>query len=183
MIIVCDVDGTLNNLMQATLDLYNEQYGASYTLDDITAYNLEDCFDLAESKRMKDIFNDPSVWESVKPTRGSQEALQKLISSGHQVYLATDNDPNTYGEKVAWIKQFYPFIDSSKIICIKDKWMLRADIMIEDCLQNLLAKPYYHRILMDSPWNKHVHDDVYDINRCSNWDSIVGVVNKINEKE
>ena len=183
MIIVCDVDGTLNNLMDVTVDMYNAKYDASYTIDDITTYNLEDCFDLSVAKNMKLILNDPNVWDKVKPLHGSQEAIKKLISSGHQVYLATDNNPSTYGEKVAWIEQFYPIVDSSKIICIKDKWMLKADIMIEDCLENLLAKPYYDRILMDCPWNQHVHDDVYGIHRCFNWDSIVGVVNKINEKE
>ena len=183
MIIVCDVDGVLNNLMDVTLDIYNTKYGTSYTTKDVTSYNIEDCFEPEAAERIKDIFCIPGLWKKVKPVNGAQNGLQKLINAGHQVYIATDHNPNTYGEKVAWLKRFFPFIEPSKIICIKDKWMLRADAMIEDNLQALLAKPYYHRILVDHPWNQSTKDYVYDIHRCKNWNEIVNAVNKIDEEE
>ena len=182
-VIFLDVDGVLNNLMETTLDVYNDKYNTAFTLDDITTYNLENCFEPEVAKRMKDIFNSSTIWKQVKPITGAQNSLENLINKGHQVYLATDNCPNTYGDKVTWIKRFFPFIDSSKIICIKDKWILRADIMIEDCLQTLLAKPFYHRVCYDRPWNRDVHDQVYDIHRCSNWSEILDVINKLNEEE
>lgn len=183
MIIACDVDGVLNNLMDVTLEVYNNAYETSYTLDDITTYNLENCFEPEVAERMKAIFDNPAVWKNVKPIEGSQDGLETLINKGHQIYLATNNNPDTYGEKVKWIKRFYPFIEPSKIICIKDKWMLRADVIIEDCLQTLLSKPYFHRVLMDYPWNQSTKDYVYDIHRCFNWHEIVDVINKINEEE
>ena len=45
MIINCDVDGVLNNLMDVTLEVYNKRYGTLYTLKDITNYHLENCFE------------------------------------------------------------------------------------------------------------------------------------------
>ena len=185
MLIVCDVDGVLNNLMEVTLNVYNQKYGTEYSLNDISSYNLENCFDHTTAKRMKQIFCDVKtpIWDKVKPIAGAQDALEQLLSKNHQVYLATDNDPNTYGQKVAWVKRFFPFIDSSKIICIKDKWLLRADIMIEDNIQTLLAKPYYHRICFDYPWNQYNYDEIYGIHRCHNWDDIVDEIEKINEFE
>ena len=185
MIIISDVDGVLNNLMHATLDEYNKKYNGNYSINDITTYNLENCFEPNVARRMKKIFCTTDIWNKVRATDGSFDALQKLINDGHQIYLATDNDPNTYGEKVAWIKRFFPFIDASKIICIKDKWMLRADIMIEDNLQALLAKPYYHRILIDHPWNSayKYKDFAHDIHRCKNWNDVLNAINKITEME
>lgn len=183
MIIAVDVDCVLNNFMDVVLDVYNTKYGTSYTTNDITSYNLEDCFESEVADHMKDIFCIPGLLKKVKPLAGASNALQKLINAGHQVYIATDHNPNTYGEKVTWIKRFFPFIEASKVICIKDKWMLRADIMIEDNLQALLAKPYYHRILMDHPWNQSTKDYVYDIHRCKNWNEIINAVNKIEEEE
>lgn len=183
MIIVTDVDGVLNNLMPVVLDVYNNQYKTSFVLDDIKTYNLENCFAPEVARRMKDIFNSPTIWDKVKPITEAQECLDKLINKGHQVYLVTDNCPDTYDEKVKWIKRFFSFVESSKIVCMRDKWLLRADVIIEDNLQTLLAKPYYHRVLMDHPWNRTVHDDVYDIHRCFSWNEIVGVIDKINEKE
>ena len=64
-----------------------------------------------------------------------------------------------------------------------DKWMLRADVMIEDCYANLIAKPYYDRILLDYPWNQSTKDYVYGIYRVSDWSEILDVVNKLNEEE
>jgi 5'(3')-deoxyribonucleotidase len=183
MIIVTDVDGVLNNLMSAVLDVYNNQHKTSFVLDDIKTYNIGNCFEPEVAKGMKDIFNSPTIWKKVKPVNKASECLEKLVNKGHQVYLVTDNCPDTYGEKVKWIKRFFPFVESSKVVCMRDKWLLRADVMIEDNLQTLLAKPYYHRVLMDHPWNREVHDDVYDIHRCSNWNEIVNVINKIDREE
>ena len=185
MLIITDVDGVLNNLMEAALDEYNKKHNTKFSAKDITTYNLDDCFEPEISRSLKEIFSTSDIWNKVKSVNGAHNALQKLINDGHQVYLATDNNPNTYGDKVAWIRRFFPFIETSKIVCIKDKWILRADIMIEDNLQTLLAKPYYHRILMDHPWNQqNEHKDyVYEIRRCKNWGEILNVINKIVETE
>lgn len=185
MLIVTDVDGVLNNLMDVVLIEYNKKYQTHYTPKDITTYNLDECFEPDVAKRMKALFGSTEVWDKVKTTSGAYNALQKLINSGHQVYLATDYNPSTYGDKVAWIRRFFPFIEVSKIICIKDKWILRADIMIEDNLQTLLAKSYYHRILIDHPWNQESEykDYAYDIHRCKNWNEVLSAINQIIEME
>lgn len=183
MVLCVDVDGVLNNLMDVIIDTYNVKYETEFTANDITTYSLDSCFELSVAKQMKNLFKSSNVWDKVKPLPGAQEGLQKLINDGHQVYIVTDHDPNTYGTKVEWIKRFFPFVDPSKIMCVKDKWMLRADLMIEDNLQTLLAKPYYHRVLMDQPWNQSTHDWAYDVYRCSNWNEIVDAVNKLKEKE
>ena len=74
-------------------------------------------------------------------------------------------------------------IDSSKIICMKDKWYFKCDIMIEDCFETLVAKPYYHRVLMNQPWNQSTKDYIYDIYRCYNWEDIITAVNEISDGE
>jgi uncharacterized HAD superfamily protein len=60
---------------------------------------------------------------------------------------------------------------------------LRGDIFIEDNLDNLLAKPYYERILINKPWNQWNKDWVYGIYRCNTWNEVVAAVNKICEEE
>ena len=183
MIIACDVDGVLNNLMDVTLEIFNNKYGKSYTVDDLITYNLENCFEPEEANQMKAIFEDKSIWDKVKPISGAQDGLQKLIRDGHQVYLVTNNSPYTYGYKYDWIRHYFPFVAPNKIVCMSEKWVFRADLMIEDCFETLSAKPYYHRILMNQPWNQSSKDYVYGIYRCNNWQEIVAAVNKIDEQE
>ena len=52
-----------------------------------------------------------------------------------------------------------------------------------DNLDNLLAKPYYERILINKPWNQWDKDWVYGIYRCNTWNEVVAAVNKICEEE
>lgn len=182
-IINCDVNGVLNNLMDVTVKTYNERYGGNYTLKDCTHYYLENCFEPDVANKMKAIFKESDIWNRVKPLNNSRDGLHRLIRDGHDVYLSTDNDPYTFGNKVDWILHYYSFIDKSKIICIKDKSLLRCDIMIEDCFEKLVAGQHYNRILMNQNWNQSNKDWVYGIYRCYNWDDIVATVNKINESE
>jgi 5'(3')-deoxyribonucleotidase len=183
MVIACDVDDVICNLQEVIINLFNKRFGSSYTVDNFTDYDVMNVLPTQDAIVMRDMYGEVGIYNKVKPIAKAKESLQKLINLGHQVYLVTAAVPKTYGEKVEFIKRHFPFIDESHIVCMKHKWMFKCDIMIEDNLHNLLAKPYYHRILMDRPWNQNNKDYVYDIHRCANWDEVVDVVNKISESE
>lgn len=183
MVIAIDIDDVICNLQDVVIDLFNKRYGSHYTIEDFTSYDIMNVLPTQDAIVMKDMYGETGLYDKVKPIPGAQEALEKLINLGHQVYLVTAAIPKTYGEKVAFIRRFFPCIDDGHIVCIKHKWMFKADIIIEDNLQTLLAKPYYHRICFDRPWNRSVNDWTYDIHRCKNWNEIVEIVNKINDLE
>jgi 5'(3')-deoxyribonucleotidase len=183
MVVCVDVDDVLCNLQEVVVDIFNKRFGSRYTIEDFTEYDIMNVLPTQDAVVMKDIYGETGLYDKVKPLHGAQESLEKLVNLGHQVYLVTAAIPSTYGEKVAFIKRFFPYIDDGHIICMKHKWMFKCDIMIEDNLQTLLAKPYYHRVCFDRPWNRAVSDWTYDIRRCKNWNEIVEVVNKINDLE
>lgn len=183
MVIACDVDDVICNLQEVVIELFNNKFGSNYALEDFTEYDVMNILPTKDAIAMKDMYGMSGLYSKVKPISGAQEALEKLINLGHQVYLVTAAIPETYGEKVAFIKRFFPYIDDGHIIAMKHKHMLRCDIMIEDNLQVLLEKPYYYRICFDRPWNRSVNDWTYDIRRCNSWNEIVEVVNKINDGE
>ena len=57
------------------------------------------------------------------------------------------------------------------------------DVLIDDCVDQLISNIHCHRICVDRPWNQDVWDEVYGFNRCDNWNEIYEVVNKIFEEE
>ena len=183
MVLCVDVDDVICNLQEVVVDLFNKRFGSKYTINDFTDYDVMNILPAQDGVVMRNMYGESGIYNKVKPMPGSQEALQKLINMGHQVYLVTAAVPKTYGEKVEFIKRYFPFIDENHIVCMRHKWMFKADVMIEDNLQNLLAKPYYHRVLFDRPWNQSNKDYIYDIHRCHNWNDIVAAVNKISESE
>ena len=66
---------------------------------------------------------------------------------------------------------------------MRHKHLFKCDIMVEDNWSNLVSSQYYHRILIDQPWNQNKKDYVYDVHRCFNWDDVIAAVNKINDGE
>lgn len=183
MVICVDIDDTICNLQDVVIDLFNKRYGSHYTIEDFKEYDVMNVLPTQDAIVMRDMYGESGLYDKVKPIVGAQDALEKLINLGHQVYLVTAAIPKTYGEKVAFINRFFPYIDESHIVCMKHKWMFKCDIMIEDNMQTLLAKPYYHRICFDRPWNRQANDWTYDIHRCYNWNEIMAIVNEISELE
>lgn len=183
MTILIDVDDVICNLQEAVIDLFNNKFGSNYKLEDFTEFDPMNILPSQDAMVIKDMYGMSGLYDKVKPMTGAQDAIEKLVNFGHQVYLVTAAVPETYGEKVAFIKRFFPYIDEGHIVCMKHKWLFKCDIMIEDNVQTLLAKTYYHRICFDRPWNRGVNDWTYDIHRCKSWNEIVEVVNKINDLE
>lgn len=183
MIIAIDIDDTLCNLQEVVIGLFNDRYGSHYTLKDFTEYDIMNVLPTKDAIIMKDIYGEVGLYDKVKPLNGAKKALEKLINLGHQVYLITAAVPKNYGEKVDFIKRFFPCIDESHIVSMRHKWLFNCDVMIEDNLQTLIAKPNYHRICFNMPWNQSNKDWVYEIHRCYNWDDVLVAINKISESE
>lgn len=183
MIFCVDCDNVINNLQEVTTDIFNRRYGTKYTLEDFPYYDMEQCLSKVDALNMKDIYSEEGIYNFVRPIDGASDALQKFMRDGHEIYIVTDSIPSIFKEKVNWIKYHFSFIDDAHIVSMKHKWLFKADIMIEDNLNNLLGKPYYDRICFDYPWNRNTIDDVYGIYRCSNWHDIVAAVNKICNEE
>ena len=109
---------------------------------------------------------------------GSQKALKQIIKKGHQIYLATATDPINFQWKIEWLKQHFPFIPSDNVIRIMDKSLLKCDVLIDDCLDNLTTI-FCERVCIDSPWNQSASKDyAYDIQRAYSWDDIIDIINK-----
>jgi 5'(3')-deoxyribonucleotidase len=183
MVIAIDCDDTICNLQEVVVNLFNNRYGSNYSLEDFTEYDVMNILPTQDAIVMRDMYGESGIYDKVKPMPGAQEAIEKLINLGHQVYLVTAAVPKTYAEKVAFIQRFFPYIDDGHIVSMKHKWLFKCDLMIEDNLQTLLERPHYHRVLLDCPWNQSSKDWVYGVNRCKNWKEILEVVNQINEWE
>jgi 5'(3')-deoxyribonucleotidase len=182
MIIMCDIDGVLNNLIEKTLELYNSRSDRNIQISDITTYNFFDCLSHEDAQGIMSLFKEKTLWDSLKPLPGSQNAIKQLIKKGHQIYLATATDPINFSWKIDWLKQYFSFIPSDNVIRIMNKNLLKCDVLIDDSLDNL-TNVSCDRIALDYPWNQSKSKDyVYDIKRAYSWNDIVDIINDI-EKE
>ena len=183
MILAIDIDNTICNLQEVVIDLFNQKHKTNYTINDFTDYDVMNVLPTDDAIDMREMYGESGLYDLVKPILGAQDGLQKLINDGHHVYLVTDAIPKTYGEKVDFVHRYFPFIDDAHIVSMKHKYLFKCDVLIEDNFNNLIAKPYYHRICLNYPWNQSTKDYVYGIYRCNNWQEIIAAVNQIDEQE
>lgn len=184
-IVVTDIDGCLNNLMEQMFKMYNERHGTHYNINHLKSYNLEDNFPL-ESEELRKLFLEKELWDRLTPTENSQWALRSFVNNGYKVYAATSTHHVNFPWKVEWMKTHYPFIDTKDIICIHNKSLLRCNVLIEDSYENLTkTSAMVDRILLNRPWNKanNDRDYVYGISRVNDWEEVVKCVNRIYKNE
>lgn len=179
--IAIDIDNILNNLMEKTIEAYNAKYGSNLDMDNFTDYDIYNCLPYNEAKKFVELFLDKDLIISLTPKDGAQKSIKQLINKGYDIYLATSTHYTTFPWKVEWIKRYFNDISDKNIICINDKSLLKVDILIDDCVDNLLSSIYFERICLDFPWNRQVHDEAYDIYRCHSWNEIVKAIDDINK--
>lgn len=178
--VALDCDEVLNNLIEKTLELYNTRHGTGLTADIFTQYDFYKCLPFEIAEELTSIFMEKELWDSLSPAPDSQWGVKKLIDNGYDVYVATATHYSNFAWKVDWFAKNFPFIDQKHIICIQNKSLLHVDVLVDDCAENLMATNYaVDRVLLDKPWNRNVHDDVYGIYRTNNWEEIVEYVNEL----
>lgn len=182
MIIACDWDNIINNLTEKVLEIYNTQNGKNIQISELTSYNFYDCLAKEDADGIVKLFKNKTMWDSLVPIEGSRDGLQKLIDAGHRVYLVTATAPENFNWKIQFLKKHFPFFNSDNVIRLMDKSLMKCDVLIEDCTDQLIKHKLCYRVCLDYPWNRNTKDFTYGIYRCKNWNEILEAVNKI-EKE
>ena len=180
--IAIDFDNVINNLLEKTLEIYNAQSGKNIQTSDITSYNFYECLDKKDAEGIVRLFKNKALWDSLVPIEGARDGLKKLVDAGHKVYIVTATAPENFTWKITWLKKYFPFFNADNVIRMMDKSLIQADILIEDCAEQLVKHKSCDRICLDYPYNRNVSDYIYGIRRCKNWTEILEAVNKI-EKE
>ena len=65
MIIMCDLDAVLNDLIPKTLSLYNSRTGKNIQASDITTYNFSECLSEEDANGIIELFKEKELWDSL----------------------------------------------------------------------------------------------------------------------
>lgn len=181
--ILVDMDDTIENLLDSWLNFLNKKYNKNIKYDEVLDWDMKLCYpDLTEDQIKEPLYID-SFWETVQPKVDAMYYLEKLIQDGHDVYICTNSNYKTISAKIDHIlKKYFPFIDLSQVIVIKDKQLLNADILIDDGIHNLLGGNYM-KLLYNAPYNiKYKERDLFnDIIRVYNWKQIYDIISNYDQ--
>lgn len=151
MIILCDIDNTINNLTKVLLDELNERNSTTYQYSEITDYDwlnhtFEDPFEPTEHKEF---------WDKVSVDTNAVRFLESCVQDEIKVYLVTASHFNdTLGYKINKTLSFFnpEFITYTNVIIASDKHMIIGDILIDDHIDNLNNFDG-DKVCFKQPWN------------------------------
>ena len=161
MITLVDIDNILNNFTETCLYLYNHDKGTSFNVSNILQYDITESLHITNKEEFRQNYLcNSTVVDYCRPLPEAPKYLEKITKLS-QVYLVTARDWTQLTNIQAWVSKFYPFIKDNQIIRCQDKSMVRGDILIDDCLDNLVSFPG-GKIVLDYPWNRYSVED-YDM--------------------
>jgi len=171
--IFLDMDSTLNEFTQGYVNYYNRVYHEKVILtnEDLWQYEISKCIPNLTAKeaeiRKKAIFKVPGYWKNIPIKEGAITAV-KWIYNNFDTYILTApwmDNLNCVQEKVEWIKKYFPYFDTSKIIFSAHKNVIHPQsILIDDKPSNLEEFPG-KTIAFDYPFNRNIKVD----GRITHW--------------
>ena len=179
MVILVDMDDTIEQLLSAWLRRINERYGRSVRYEDVYNWDIALAYPGLTWEQVYGVPLEPGFWRTVDPIPGAAEALQRLMAAGHEIYIVTATECDSVPEKMnELLFRYFPFLTWRQVIITANKQLIRGDVLIDDGPHNLEGGDYV-KILMTAPHNRGYDAEANGMIRVSNWDEIEAVIARL----
>lgn len=175
-----DVDNTVCNTAMAVLEQHYADTGERLTLDDITSYYIENHVSEDYKDDFHLIFLNKEMWKRVKVIPNCVDVIRRFHEQGNEIFFVTSTESANVAKKHSFLQRTFPFLNIRKrLITTPCKQMIDLDVLIDDCIDNVIFAPYYS-IILDYPWN-HNFDDTADDKtyRVFDWTQVEAMIEYI----
>ncbi len=179
MIILVDMDDTIENLTEAWINYANKRFGTTVNAADVTTWDLSEAFPSVSHEEMYALLLEDELYGTVEPFEGAAYYLQKLISDGHEVFIVTNSPYQVMKAKMEKILfKHFPFIDWKHVIITGNKPLIKGDVLVDDGVHNLLGGDYT-KLLFTAPHNRSFDADGNGMIRVDCWEEAYKAITKI----
>lgn len=167
--VLVDLDGIINDLLQAWVDYLNKRYDTAVKKDDITEWNIDVFFPQIPRAQVYAPLSEDEFWKNVKPIDDAAKYLQMLKDDGHRVLIVTTSDYKTLRSKMDNVLfRYFPMFTWDDVIITAHKQLVNGDVLVDDGVHNLVGGSY-EKLLMDAPHNRKFNAEANGITRVMNW--------------
>lgn len=171
--VTCDLDDVLWGLVDHWLDMYKHYRAMSFKwciLDDthdealspsmVTSWDIESCLKPTDKKLFWSVLDTKEFWDTITASPETIHALKAINDNPNiDLIICTDTYYKSATPKLTRFFELFPFIEPRQVICMKEKWRLNADIVIDDkpeTLEKFMLKqnPPIAIIKINKPWNE-----------------------------
>lgn len=171
--VMIDLDDVLWNLVEHWIDMYKHHRAMSFKwciLDDahdkalnpsmVTSWDIESCLEPTDKKLFWSVLDTKGFWDTITTNLETIYALKTINDNPNiDLIICTDTYYKSTTAKLTRFFKLFPFIEPSQVICMKEKWRLNCDVLIEDkpeTLEKFILKgdlsPMF-TIKINQPWN------------------------------
>lgn len=185
MLINCDMDSVLADLLTPWLDWINQWYGERLVPSDITGWDLAR---FVKNARAHEIYGYLNVCDfaALAPIPGAVEGITALFEAGHEITITTACQHGHRG-KQKWLKKHLPWLDRrTHLFFGQAKYRISGDILIDDSPEQVLNWTATGRpaIVFDQPWNREVvRSESGPVVRARGWNGVIEAVSTIEAME
>lgn len=174
--IFVDMDDVLENLTDAWCRILDERYETGITSADLKHWDMTDNFPGLLPTQIFGVLEEPSFWDTVEPLPDAVEKMERLILSGHRVYVATASTLFTIQHKIERVLfRYFTFLTWENVIIVQDKSLLNGDVLIDDAPHNLVNGSFA-KILFTRPHNASVDAFEAGFLRANNWKEVYDLI-------
>lgn len=179
MIILIDMDDTIENLTEAWINYANKRFGTAVRAADVTTWDPSEAFPTVSHEEMYALLLEDELYETVEPFEGATHYLQKLISDGHEIFIVTNSPYQVMKAKMEKVLfRHFPFIEWKNVIITGSKALIKGDVLIDDGVHNLLNGDYA-KLLFTAPHNRSFDASANDMIRVGSWEEVYRAIEKI----
>lgn len=153
-----DVNETIDNMIAKLLDAYNDKYFDNVKYEDITSYDIQPFLRQECTDPFRE-FCSYSFMTDLDIVDGAVEALTELHQR-HDIYFVTAGFSYMMAPMDAWLHAKFPFYQPEMLIGCVNKQLLKLDMLIDDCPDNLVGGDYVG-LLVNKPWNRSFDNRAY----------------------
>ncbi len=190
-VLAIDCDGVLADWMMYVIPIVNNLFNKNITKKDLISWDLYDLLKEKSAKtKLYDYLNTTDMILHLEPFSEALEGIKKLKEIA-EIYIVTSpmmNYPNWIIHRNEWLKKHFK-IDKNNIVNTAAKYLIQADIFIDDKPENVVNWANYknnsdfgYPVLWEHDYiNVKLDERVIHTN---NWGDIIELVNRVrNDQE
>lgn len=126
----------------------------------ITSWDITSCIKPIDTDVFWNVLDSSDFWRDMTADTNTVHALKTINDNPNiDLIICTDTYYKSATPKLTRFFELFPFIEPRQVICMKEKWRLNADIVIDDkpeTLEKFMLKqnPPVAIIKINKPWNE-----------------------------
>ncbi len=152
-IIALDLDSTLFPINEwLVLPTLRANGFPDVTIDDVTAFDWEECLGRRAKAVAFDVYNDPNLYDGLNLPAEAQQLLSDLRNRYDRVIVVTSPFPQHAGSK--WNLCVRSGFAHKDIFMCGDKAMVNFDVLLDDRAETCAKIGPRRAVVFDRPWNQ-----------------------------